>query len=95
MVISLLNLAKILPRLASMAPLECLTLAHLLCPAIKTKLCDGFHLDGRAVTKHFGDAGSKFSGVVAHTDDGIGAELVGVRNHFPKSVVAGLLASSV
>src|SRR5262245_59056010 len=33
-VISLLSLAKIFPRLASIAPLKCLTLAHLLCPAI-------------------------------------------------------------
>src|SRR5439155_27173595 len=36
MEISLLNLAKILPRLASSAPLKCLTFAHLLCPAIKS-----------------------------------------------------------
>src|SRR5215475_8696645 len=34
--ISLLSLEKILPRLASIAPLKCLTLAHLLCPAIKS-----------------------------------------------------------
>src|SRR5262245_51547490 len=34
MAISLLILAKIRLRLASMAPLKCLTLAHLLCPAI-------------------------------------------------------------
>src|SRR6266516_7306244 len=34
MVISLLSFEKILPRLASMAPLKCLTFAHLLCPAI-------------------------------------------------------------
>src|SRR5690242_17898045 len=33
-VISLLNFEKILPRLASIAPLKCLTFAHLLCPAI-------------------------------------------------------------
>ena len=32
MVISLLSLEKILPRLASIAPLKCFTLAHLLCP---------------------------------------------------------------
>jgi hypothetical protein len=32
MVISRPNLAKIFPRLASIAPLKCLTLAHLLCP---------------------------------------------------------------
>jgi hypothetical protein len=30
----LLSLAKIFPRLASIAPLKCLTFAHLLCPAI-------------------------------------------------------------
>src|SRR5262245_39462166 len=36
MLISLLSLEKILPRLASIAPLKCLTLAHLLCPAIKS-----------------------------------------------------------
>src|SRR5262252_871556 len=34
MAISLLSLEKILPRLASIAPLKCFTLAHLLCPAI-------------------------------------------------------------
>src|SRR5881296_1618205 len=34
MVISLPSLAKIRPRLASIAPLKCLTFAHLLCPAI-------------------------------------------------------------
>src|SRR5690349_4018349 len=33
--ISLLSLAKILARLASIAPLKCLTFAHLLCPAIR------------------------------------------------------------
>src|SRR6185369_4940741 len=32
--ISLANLEKIRPRLASIAPLKCLTFAHLLCPAI-------------------------------------------------------------
>src|SRR3974390_854583 len=36
MLISLLSLEKILPRWASIAPLKCLTLAHLLCPAIKS-----------------------------------------------------------
>src|ERR1041385_5940053 len=34
MLISLLSLEKIFPRLASIAPLKCLTFAHLLCPAI-------------------------------------------------------------
>ena len=34
MLISLLNFEKILARFASMAPLKCLTFAHLLCPAI-------------------------------------------------------------
>src|SRR6516162_9344053 len=43
MLISLLNLEKILPRLASRAPLKCLTFAHLLCPAINVdKLVDGY-----------------------------------------------------
>ena len=32
MVISLLSFEKIFPRLASIAPLKCLTFAHLLCP---------------------------------------------------------------
>src|SRR5258708_26105088 len=32
--ISLANLEKIRPRLASIAPLKCLTFAHRLCPAI-------------------------------------------------------------
>ena len=35
MVISFDNLLKILPRLASMAPLKRLTFDHLLCPAIR------------------------------------------------------------
>ena len=34
MVISLLSFEKIFPRLASIAPLKRLTLAHLLCPAM-------------------------------------------------------------
>src|SRR5437868_3164078 len=34
MLISLLSFEKIFPRLASIAPLKCLTFAHLLCPAI-------------------------------------------------------------
>src|SRR5258708_20855467 len=38
MVISRLSLEKILPRLASMAPLKCFTLAHLLCPAMVQNL---------------------------------------------------------
>src|SRR6266498_4843484 len=38
MVISLLSFAKILPRLASIAPLKCFTFAHLLCPAISRSL---------------------------------------------------------
>ena len=32
MVISLLSFEKIFPRFASIAPLKCLTFAHLLCP---------------------------------------------------------------
>src|SRR2546426_10812702 len=42
MVISLLSLAKILLRLASMAPLKCFTFAHLLCPAINLSLRSTF-----------------------------------------------------
>src|SRR5260221_7507090 len=38
MVISLASLAKIFARLASIAPLKCLTFAHLLCPAIRLLL---------------------------------------------------------
>ena len=34
MVISRPSLEKIFPRLASIAPLKCLTFAHLLCPAM-------------------------------------------------------------
>src|SRR5689334_3260908 len=41
MEISLLSLAKILPRLASNAPLKCLTFAHLLCPAINQTSSQG------------------------------------------------------
>ena len=36
--ISLINLVKILPRLASCAPLRCWILCHLLCPAIAASL---------------------------------------------------------
>src|SRR6516165_10716642 len=49
-VISLDNLLKILPRLASIAPLKRLTFDHLLCPAIgvrsylKLKLASSVHL---------------------------------------------------
>ena len=68
MVISLLSLAKILPRLASIAPLKCLTLAHLLCPDIVIVLdvlvdparMAGFHLHRRAVTQDLGDARARF-----------------------------------
>src|ERR1700683_4335054 len=60
MAISLLNLAKILARLASTAPLKCFTLAHLLCPDIilRSRACsmDWFDLHRRAVAQNFRDA---------------------------------------
>src|SRR5580658_1997841 len=92
MKISLLNLAKILARLASTAPLKCFTLAHLLCPAIilvsSPDLMDRLDLHGCAVAKNLGYPRRDFRRVVAHADDRVGAELVGVGDHVAKGVVA-------
>src|SRR5271156_1934988 len=59
MAISLPNLAKILARLESIAPLKCFTLAHLLCPAIIVLVVisgaasmGGFDLHRRAVAQN-------------------------------------------
>src|SRR5262249_22148651 len=41
---------------------------------------------GRAVTEHFGDANSDFRGVIANPDDGIGAQLPGVHEHFVERI---------
>src|SRR5580698_6965689 len=85
MAISLPNLAKILARFASTAPLKCFTLAHLLCPAIiffsGAASVGGFDLHRRAIAQNFRDPRRDFRRVVAHADDRVGAELVGMGDH--------------
>src|ERR1043166_5262395 len=89
MAISLPSLANILPRLASIAPLKCLTFAHRLCPAICLCL---FHAHRRSIAQNFSDTGSDFRGVIADADDRVSLQLRGVGQHLPKGIVAGLLA---
>src|SRR5580658_9191586 len=91
MAISLPSLAKILARLASTAPLKCFTLAHLLCPAImlrsSSRSMGGLDLHRCAVAQNFAHARHDFRRVVAHADDGVGAELIGVRDQIAESVI--------
>src|SRR2546421_8724902 len=64
--ISLPSFEKIRPRLASIAPLKCLTFAHLLCPAMSIPL--RFHQDSRPVAQDLADAGRYLRGIVADPD---------------------------
>jgi len=57
-------------------------------------LARGFDDDGRAVGEDFGDARHDLRRVVADADDGVGAELCGVRKHELESVAAGSLAQA-
>src|SRR2546423_3843378 len=85
MAISRASFEKIFPRLASTAPLKCLTFAHLLCPAIPQfpvrNLFHLFHEYRCAVAQYFRDTGGDLGGIVAHANHGVGAELAGVRQH--------------
>src|SRR5438105_15347221 len=72
MLISLPILEKIRPRLASIAPLKCLTFAHLLCPAMSIPL--RFHQYSRPVAQDFTDAGCYLRGIVADPDHRIGPQ---------------------
>ena len=49
-----------------------------------------FHDDGSAVGKHLGHAIHDFVGVIAHTNDGVGAHLVGVLHHQFVCFLAGV-----
>src|SRR6202521_3801686 len=53
---------------------------------------DTLNLDGGAIGKHFGDTLHHFGGVIAHSDDGIGAVFAGVLQQKFKSIFARLLA---
>src|SRR5467141_4884528 len=53
---------------------------------------NALNLDGGAIGKHFGDTLHHLGGVIAHSDDGIGAVFAGVLQHKFKSIFASLLA---
>ena len=53
---------------------------------------DRLHRHRRAVAQHLGDAGGDFRRIVAHTDDGIRAQLARVREHLVESILAGAFA---
>src|SRR6185503_658451 len=88
-VISRASFEKILPRFASMAPLKCLTLAHLLCPAIssqfKTQICGSAAFESTcrfdqhrcAVAQHFGYPGGDLGRIITHAYDGVRSQFAG------------------
>jgi hypothetical protein len=45
---------------------------------LRKQLGNALHLDGRSIGEHFGDALHHFRGVIAHSDDGVGAVFAGV-----------------
>src|SRR6266849_7008209 len=50
-------------------------------------------LDSRAVRQHLGNALSEFGSIVAHGDDGVGPQILGVVLHKREGIAAGLLAN--
>src|SRR6185369_11149137 len=93
-VISRDSLAKMRARLASMAPLKCMTFAHLLCPAIPNSSFSPRGLDKHrgAIAQHLGDARANLGRVIAHADDRVSAQRPRVRQHVPERVVPRPLA---
>src|SRR5262249_59719790 len=89
MAISLLNFEKILPRLASIAPLKCLTFAHLLCPAIDKKFLFSnviasavlFNMYRRAIAENLGNARRNLRRVIAYAHYRVSSQLPGMLQH--------------
>src|SRR5712692_2690261 len=58
----------------------------------RRKSGNALHLDGRAIGEHLGDALHHFGGVVAHSDNGVGAMFAGVLQQQFECIFARLLA---